>query len=50
MVVEVEKSRGSVAILYWGDGQTKNDLPADIFIPGQENPLAKGEKALDIFS
>ena len=45
MVVGVEKSRGPVARLDWGDGQTKNEVPTEIFSQGQENPLARGEKS-----
>ena len=39
MVVGVEKIRGPVARPDWGGGQTKNDMPTDIFSQGQENPL-----------
>ena len=50
MLVGVEKSRGPVARLDWGDGKTENDLPTDIFSQGNEKPSARGGKSLDIFS
>ena len=42
VVVGVDNIRGPVAILDWGDGQTKSDMPTDIFIQGCENPLSTG--------
>ena len=45
VVVGVEKSRGLVDILDWGDGRTKSNFPTDIFIQGHKNPLPT-----DIFS
>ena len=50
MVVGVEKSRGPVAILDWGNGQTKHDMPTNIFSQGRKKPLSRGAKSLDIFS
>ena len=51
MLVGVENIQGPVARLDWGDGQTKNDVPTDIFSQGYKNPLARGrEKPLKIFS
>ena len=34
MVVGVEKIRGLVAIIDWGDGQTKIDMSTEIFDQG----------------
>ena len=45
MVVGVDKSRGPVARLDWGDGKTKIDVPTDIFSQGREKPLARGAKS-----
>ena len=39
MLVGVENIRGPVAILDWGYGQTKSDMPTDIFIQGHKKPL-----------
>ena len=30
--------------LTWGNGQTKSDVPPDIFSQGRENPSARGAK------
>ena len=30
----------STAVLAWGDGQTKRDVPTDKFSQGREKPLA----------
>ena len=29
---------------FWVDGQTKNDMPTDIFSQGHKKPLARREK------
>ena len=51
MVVGVEKSRGPVARLDWGDEQAKNDVPTDIFSQGHQKALNQGqENPLKIFS
>ena len=44
MVVGVDKSRVPVTRLDWGDGQTKSDVPTDIFRQGHKNILARGAK------
>ena len=44
MVFGVEKSRDTVPRLDWGDGQTKNDVPTNIFSQGHKNPLDRGKK------
>ena len=46
MVVGVDKSRGPVDRLDWGDGKTKIDVPTDIFSQGREKTLARGAKSL----
>ena len=38
MVVLVENIRGTVARLDWGDGQTKIDVPTDIFFQWRASP------------
>ena len=45
MVVEFDKIQGPVAIIDWGNGQTKNDMPTDILSQEHEEPLARGEKS-----
>ena len=45
MVVGVEKIQGPVARLDWGDGQTKSDVPTDMFSQGLEKPVSRGSKS-----
>ena len=45
MVFGVEKNRGPVARLDWGEIQTKNYVPIDIFSQGHEKPLARHKKS-----
>ena len=45
MVVGVKKRRGTVAILDWSNGYTKNEVPTDIFIQGYKKTLSRGEKS-----
>ena len=45
MLVGFDKSRGPVARLDWGEIQTKNDVPIDIFSQGHEKPLARHKKS-----
>ena len=44
MLVGVEKTRCTVAILYWGNGKTKNGVRTEIFSQGHEKPLDRGAK------
>ena len=44
MLVGFEKSQGLVARLYWGDGQTKNDVTTEIFSQGHKKPFARGQE------
>ena len=50
MVVGVDKIRGPVTILDWGDGQMENDVLTDILAKGTKSPWPGARKALDIFS
>ena len=45
MVIVVEKSQDPVFRLDWGDGQTKSDVPTDIFSQGREEPLSNSAKS-----